>query len=286
MIDITRIRKKAKKLKEKKTDEEKLKEEERLRSFSTKKEKKKPMKKESKKETGKKKRRRTEEVTEPGDSPETHQPETTEQEKKPLQPPQPDVERLDTEKIEPQTPFQPLDVDTILARLFSPIPGHRMVVASMGLTSAAQQEGNQYFVFKLHHEWYAIPLDVVKEIVRFRPFTRIPRAPSEILGVMNLRGQMIPIINSYARLHLPSPDVWTLKHRVIMVRDKDDTMGFVIENVANVTYIEDDALKPAPMHIAREKSHLIKNVFHFNQYVVSVIDLNEFFNLETESVSR
>lgn len=63
--------------------------------------------------------------------------------------------------------------------------------------------GSEHLVLRLGEERYAFPVCVVREIVAPRPITPVPRAPSVVLGVMNLRGRIVPVIDLRRRLGLP-----------------------------------------------------------------------------------
>ena len=276
MVDITRIRKKAKKIKTQKKKSEK---EEKIDKIELK---------------AKKKDEETTIVQGPSRSEEEKVPDvepTGSESAGPAELP-PIVEKVEEQeafeteaRVEVDT-AQTMTIDGILARLFQPVPRSLDYgrISEEGKQAVLVEGKEQFFVFQLQKEWYAIPLTELKEIVRFRPHTRMPGAPDEVLGVMNLRGQMITVINSYQRLGLPSPEIWTLRHRVAMVKDGDDVMGFIIENVGRVAYIDASELLPPLMHVTRERSAFIKNIFHLDGKVVSLLDLPNFLDITREPV--
>jgi purine-binding chemotaxis protein CheW len=83
----------------------------------------------------------------------------------------------------------------------------------------------QYIAFKLGQEEYAVDILAVKEIIRWTHITRVPKAPSFIYGVINLRGNVIPVFNTHLRLQLPT-SVLTDQARIIIFEIEDLVIGF------------------------------------------------------------
>ena len=95
----------------------------------------------------------------------------------------------------------------------------------------------QYLTFVLETEEYAIDILCVQEIKSWTPVTPVPRAPDHLLGVINLRGSIVPVIDLRRRVHLEEAD-FTDKTAVIIVRSGEDetdkVVGLVVDAVAEV----------------------------------------------------
>ncbi|MBC7123461.1 MAG: purine-binding chemotaxis protein CheW, partial [Pseudothermotoga sp.] len=90
----------------------------------------------------------------------------------------------------------------------------------------------QYVTFILGEETYAVSVANVREIVKASKITRIPLAPAHIEGVMNLRGEVLPIINLRKLLGLPEHDP-SLSKVVVLTRD-GKTLGVLVDRTAQV----------------------------------------------------
>jgi purine-binding chemotaxis protein CheW len=97
---------------------------------------------------------------------------------------------------------------------------------------------------RLGEEEYAIDILAVQEIRRYEPATRIANAPAQVLGVMNLRGVIVPLIDLRHRLGLPALiDLHTV---TIVTRLGHRTFGLVVDAVADVVALEPACIQPSP----------------------------------------
>jgi purine-binding chemotaxis protein CheW len=130
--------------------------------------------------------------------------------------------------------------DDITARLFQG-SGEQM---EMGETQAAQAF-EQFLLFRIGEEEFGLPIGAVEEVTQLpEKLTRLPKAPAFVQGVMNLRGQVIPVIDQATRFGVDSAS--GRKRRVVIVRIGDLSAGFVVDAVSDVLRVEAEALRPAP----------------------------------------
>ncbi|HTZ71603.1 MAG TPA: chemotaxis protein CheW [Acetobacteraceae bacterium] len=139
------------------------------------------------------------------------------------------------------------------SRLFDSETRRRIATATARETVGMQEreagESRQqakFLVFQLGPESYGLPIDAVEEVVR-RPneLTRVPQAPGFVEGVMNLRGQVVPIIDQRRRFALPESEHGG-GQRIIVVRMEGLRVGFVVDAVSEVRTIAVTALQAAP----------------------------------------
>ncbi|HAA90264.1 MAG: CheW domain protein [Thermoanaerobacterales bacterium 50_218] len=98
------------------------------------------------------------------------------------------------------------------------------------------EEEVQLVVFSVGEEEYALEIEQVQEINRLLPITRVPRAPSFIEGVINLRGNVIPVVNLHYRLGVGTR-VNTNDTRIIIALVYDNPVGLVVDRVSEVLYL-------------------------------------------------
>ena len=106
-----------------------------------------------------------------------------------------------------------------------------------------QMSEKQYVVFVLEGEYYGIEILNIQEITRYEAPTRIPNMPSYIQGIINLRGNIIPVINLRKRFNLGDIEV-TDESRIIIVNIFDKKAGLLVDTVSQVTKISDDEIEP------------------------------------------
>lgn len=110
---------------------------------------------------------------------------------------------------------------------------------------ALQTEELEMLSFRLGGEEYAVNVDDVKEVLKNRDLTRVPNAPDYMLGVMALRGPVLPVIDLSKRLGLPA-GIRDEKSRILIVSAQDEDAGFVVDRVTGVLKISADSVRPVP----------------------------------------
>lgn len=106
-------------------------------------------------------------------------------------------------------------------------------------------EYQEYLCFRVSDEIYGINIMDIKEIIKPREVTEVPRAPSFVSGIISLRGIIIPIIDMLDRLGLPRETV-TGRERVIVVRHDEAFSGLLVDEIIQVVHITKDCLEAAP----------------------------------------
>ena len=146
--------------------------------------------------------------------------------------------------------------DTLPAAVNEAMEAKRTDMADGGRSTKDEQ---QFIVFRLAGEDYAIPIGAIDEVTR-RPseLTRVPKAPAFIEGVMNLRGSVIPVVDQRRRFDLPeaAPNE---RQRVIVITFDGLRAGFLVDGVSELLKIPASAIGPAP-ELSEEQVRLISRV--------------------------
>ena len=103
----------------------------------------------------------------------------------------------------------------------------------------------QFVEFKIGQEEYGVDILQVKTIERMMPITRVPKAPKFVEGVINLRGEIVPVIDLRKRFDLPSGET-TENTRIIIVSVNEITVGMIVDSATEVVQLSQDAIEPAP----------------------------------------
>ncbi|MCK4739126.1 MAG: chemotaxis protein CheW [Deltaproteobacteria bacterium] len=106
-----------------------------------------------------------------------------------------------------------------------------------------REEEFQAISFTLDDEEYAIEVKHIKEIITIKELTDVPKAPPGILGVLSLRGAVIPVMNLKSRLGLNQDESG---NRIIIVNDKDELLGLLVDTVKHVIRFTASHLEDAP----------------------------------------
>jgi purine-binding chemotaxis protein CheW len=109
----------------------------------------------------------------------------------------------------------------------------------------ATGQAGKYLTLFLGHEEYGLEVTKVQEIIRMLPITRVPRAPSFIRGVVNLRGRIVPVLELRTRLGMES--VAEVRETcIVVVQSGDLTMGIIVDQVRDVLDIQADEIHDVP----------------------------------------
>jgi purine-binding chemotaxis protein CheW len=142
-------------------------------------------------------------------------------------------------------------------------------------------ETSQYMTFKLGDELFAINVSQVREVLEIPQITKVPTAPAYMRGVVNVRGQAIPVVDLHLRFGLPStPD--TLQSRVIVMEltiDGESTViGGLADSVHEVIELEPGNINPPPSIAMRWRTDFILGMGRRGEEFIIILDVNKVFS--------
>ena len=109
--------------------------------------------------------------------------------------------------------------------------------------------------FIVGQEEFTVPILSIQEIIKPIEFTRVPHTPNYVLGVFNLRGSVIPLIDLRAKFGMPGASQ-TADSRYIVMKNDDEIAGFVIDELTEAIRLKITDIDPAPETAAQEKSYI------------------------------
>ena len=121
-------------------------------------------------------------------------------------------------------------------------------------TGGGDINGQQFIVFKLAGEEFAVKIDEVKEVIRWGDVTRIPNTSPYIKGVLNLRGSVIVINDLAMKLGLPSKDTDD-DTKILVIGVGDDIVGMVVDSATEVIRMDIDKIEKTPSMIESNINH-------------------------------
>jgi len=138
----------------------------------------------------------------------------------------------------------------------------------------------QLISFQLLDEMYAINIRLVQEIIRIQEITDIPRKEKYLLGVINLRGQIIPVIDLKLKLHLQKTEA-TNKSRIIVVKYHGVEVGMIVDAVLEVLRIPETEIEPPSPFISPLNTDHIKGLSKVAGKMVVILDVEKSLANET-----
>lgn len=134
----------------------------------------------------------------------------------------------------------------------------------------------QLLTFQIDGAPYALPVERVREIVRIRPITPVPRVPSEVRGVISLRGEIVQVVDLRMRLGV-APIEPMRSSRIIVVHDGEGQVaGVLVDAVTAVLRVPPDSILPA----ATGESGAVEALCPRGEEFVSLIDLSQVLEID------
>lgn len=147
---------------------------------------------------------------------------------------------------------------------------------------------NQYVTLGVAEELFAAPVTKVQEILDMRTISRLPRAPENFLGIIDVRGQGVPVLDLRLTLGMePAADTETTRIVVLSVNSVSGpvTLGLRADRVFEVTVLDSEKLDPPPAVNARWQDHCIEGIGRRNGAFVTVLDLDKLLGEGAETLS-
>lgn len=133
---------------------------------------------------------------------------------------------------------------------------------------------NQLVVFELANERYGVNITTVESIIKLQTITAVPQAPQFVKGVTNLRGVVLPVIDLRQRFGLPQTES-TKDTRIVVVEMDGGTVGMIVDAVAEVLRVPDEAIEPPSPLVVTVDSTFIAGIAKLNEQLVIMLDLDK-----------
>lgn len=137
----------------------------------------------------------------------------------------------------------------------------------------------QWVTFRLDGETYGINVMQVQEVLRYSEIAPVPGAPSYVLGIINLRGNVVTVIDTRHRFGLADGEV-TDNTRIVIIETDNHVIGILVDSVAEVVYLKQSEIETAPNVGNDESARFIQGVCHKNDELLILIDLNKLLTNE------
>jgi purine-binding chemotaxis protein CheW len=139
---------------------------------------------------------------------------------------------------------------------------------------------NSFLTFRCGKEYFAANVNKVLNILELSPITHVPKSPPHMIGVTNLRGSVLPVIDTRIKLNLPLSDVTTetcILVLSILIENEDVTVGALVDAVHEVVEIESSQILDPPNVGSKFKSEYINAVLKVGEQFIMLLDVDKIF---------
>lgn len=140
----------------------------------------------------------------------------------------------------------------------------------------------QWVTFRLGDEKYGINVMQVQEVLRVAEIAPVPGAPSYVLGIINLRGNVVTVIDTRNRFGLMSKETDD-NSRIVIIETESHIIGILVDSVAEVVELRSSDIETAPNVGNEETSRYIQGVTSRDNELLILVDLNKFLSDEEKA---
>ena len=143
--------------------------------------------------------------------------------------------------------------------------------------NVAEDEVLQWVTFKLENEIYGINVMQVQEVLRYTEIAPVPGAPNYVIGIINLRGNVVTVIDTRVRFGLMPSEV-SENSRIVIIEAEKQVIGILVDGVAEVVYLRSSEIDMAPSVGTDESAQFIQGVSNRDGELLILVDLNKFLS--------
>ncbi len=149
-----------------------------------------------------------------------------------------------------------------------------MAKDSKDARAAAREQTLQMINFTVGGDEYAVEIQKVREVINFREITQLPKAPSFVKGIINLRGEVIPVMDLREKFGL-SHEGYSPLTNVVIVEIGRKAVGVVVDNVRHVIRVAPSDLAPSPPFIGGLSGRYVNGVAKLGERLIVVLDMDK-----------
>ncbi len=132
----------------------------------------------------------------------------------------------------------------------------------------------QWVTFQLDKETYGVNVKQVREVLRYTDIAPVPGSPAYVLGIINLRGNVVTIIDTRLRFGLDPAEI-TDNSRIVIIEAETQVVGILVDSVAEVVYLKSSEIDVAPSVGTDESAKFIQGVCNIDNNLLILVDLNK-----------
>ncbi len=143
------------------------------------------------------------------------------------------------------------------------------------------QGSRELIAFRIGDQEFCVNIMSVREIRGWTPATALPHSPSYMMGVINLRGAVLPILDLSARLGMKPADP-TARHVIIVAQAKTKVVGLLVDAVSDILTVTDENIQPTPEVSSELERQFARGILAIDKRMICLIELEALFH-ESES---
>lgn len=140
-------------------------------------------------------------------------------------------------------------------------------------TNAVSSDSKQYIMLRFDSEQYGIDISYIDNIVRLQPITRVPHTQPYFLGIINLRGEIIPVMSMRKKFELPDKENTNASRILILKLEGNAKIGILVDEVREVVTLTDDDIEKVTSDTSDTRAYLT-GVGKYNDALISLLNIS------------
>lgn len=147
----------------------------------------------------------------------------------------------------------------------------------------SEKQTKQYIVIKIGNEQYGLDISYVDNIVRMQSITRVPKAQTYFKGIINLRGEIVPVMSIRLKMELADDDFTDASRIIILKIEEQGTIGIIVDEVKEVVELATDDIDHPTETAKNDRNSFICGIGKHGDELISLFDINAVVD-ESENV--
>lgn len=137
-----------------------------------------------------------------------------------------------------------------------------------------------YLTFNVGHELYASNVGNIHNILEYREITKVPNMPSYMAGIINLRGKVLPVIDTRKKLGIEDKSITTETCILVMellINEKEVMVGAIVDSVTAVISFAESEIMPPPQLGTKVNNEYISGIYNYDESFIMILDVNKVY---------
>lgn len=143
---------------------------------------------------------------------------------------------------------------------------------------------HSYLTFKVGRELFAADVSSIHNILEYREITKVPNMPEFMAGIINLRGKVLPVIDTRTKLGIEdksiTPETCILVVE-LLIDEKEVMAGAIVDDVSAVISFADDKIMPPPQIGAKKNNNYISGIYEYDDSFIMILDVNKVYTSDS-----
>ena len=141
------------------------------------------------------------------------------------------------------------------------------------LKTVSETTTTQYIVIKIGDEQYGIDIKYIDNIVRMQHITRVPKVAPYLKGVINLRGEVIPVISLRLKMGLADDEITKKTRIIILTLEQHESIGVLVDEVKEVVTLDEDHVEKVT-YDKDDKAKFLSGVGKYDEKLISLLEIS------------